>query len=336
MNEQHHQHLKQVITQLESTQLESTQLESTQLESTQLVQQLPTQSQQPTQIDTPQMNPVQPTPQDTQASTQLTPQPLPQADTPQTNTPQPVAPQLDTPQTNPQPTNDQLNQTTPTTATKQLETYPYTCPLCLDEFQTRRELYRIVGCRHLYCQQCVVAYYTQSIKDRKPNVMCPTPTCETQILFCNVKNLLPHDVLLTYQRIALKAPQNQNKGSIWCPGKDCANKIMKHSQKKKEEDVVLCTKCKLRVCFKCGEWEHIGVVCDEAEQLTDKKIESENAQREAFEKWKTESGTILKSCPKCGAVIERNGGCSHMTCKACQHQFCYVCLVHTKATHCRS
>jgi hypothetical protein len=52
------------------------------------------------------------------------------------------------------------------------------------------------------------------------------------------------------------------------------------------------------------------VVCDEAEILTDKKRESENAQKEAFEQWKKECGVILKPCPSCGAVIERTTGCS--------------------------
>jgi hypothetical protein len=31
-----------------------------------------------------------------------------------------------------------------------------------------------------------------------------------------------------------------------------------------------------------------------------------------------------KMCPTCGMVIERNGGCDHMTCR-CGTHFCYVC-----------
>eukprot|EP00026_Physarum_polycephalum_P010641 Phypoly_transcript_10810.p1 GENE.Phypoly_transcript_10810~~Phypoly_transcript_10810.p1 ORF type:complete len:275 (+),score=26.37 Phypoly_transcript_10810:99-827(+) len=106
-------------------------------------------------------------------------------------------------------------QTTVKNAPKQQEAFPYTCPMCLEEFHGRRELYRVVGCRHLYCQQCVVAYYSQSIRDRKTTVKCPAPACDNQILFCNMKNLLPADDLIAHQRIALKSAQNQNKGSIW-------------------------------------------------------------------------------------------------------------------------
>ena len=33
-------------------------------------------------------------------------------------------------------------------------------------------------------------------------------------------------------------------------------------------------------------------------------------------------------CPNqnCGYLIEKNGGCLHMKCEVCQHQFCWGCL----------
>ena len=30
-------------------------------------------------------------------------------------------------------------------------------------------------------------------------------------------------------------------------------------------------------------------------------------------------------CPKCGAYINKNGGCKHMKCYKCQHEFCWLC-----------
>jgi len=212
------------------------------------------------------------------------------------------------------------------------ETYPYTCPLCFEEFLERKHLYRVVGCRHLYCRQCVTQYYALNVKDGKCVVKCPQPTCPQEILFRNVKELVPDDVFLLHQRLTLRVNANTNN-FIWCPGDNCKSKLSKSQAK---AGVVICYKCKLRVCFKCSEWEHPGVPCYDAHELTDKKIKSEREAKVLFEQWQAESGVKLKICPKCGACIERTEGCSHMVCKICQHQFCFVCLQPTRATHCRS
>ena len=38
-----------------------------------------------------------------------------------------------------------------------------------------------------------------------------------------------------------------------------------------------------------------------------------------------DSGT-LKRCPRCSCGIEQNGGCLHMTCGQCKHDFWWCCL----------
>ncbi|CAH3158678.1 unnamed protein product [Porites evermanni] len=30
-------------------------------------------------------------------------------------------------------------------------------------------------------------------------------------------------------------------------------------------------------------------------------------------------------CPNCGSCIEKNGGCNHMQCIKCKHDFCWMC-----------
>ena len=34
----------------------------------------------------------------------------------------------------------------------------------------------------------------------------------------------------------------------------------------------------------------------------------------------------IRSCPKCGALIEHKEACKHMTCRHCKQEFCFVCL----------
>lgn len=36
-------------------------------------------------------------------------------------------------------------------------------------------------------------------------------------------------------------------------------------------------------------------------------------------------------CPKCHICIEKNGGCNHMQCYNCKHDFCWMCLGDWKA-----
>ena len=39
------------------------------------------------------------------------------------------------------------------------------------------------------------------------------------------------------------------------------------------------------------------------------------------ESWLTKN---TKPCSSCGAPIQRNGGCNHMTCSRCHGHFCWV------------
>jgi len=36
-------------------------------------------------------------------------------------------------------------------------------------------------------------------------------------------------------------------------------------------------------------------------------------------------GFFTVQCPRCGIPIKKNGGCDHMTCRKCTHEFCWIC-----------
>ena len=66
------------------------------------------------------------------------------------------------------------------------------------------------------------------------------------------------------------------------------------------------------------------------------KLATEVKARERFEEWKKMNANAdaafhqllensgWKKYPACGAPIERNQGCDHMTCSRCRCHFCYV------------
>ncbi|KAJ3563541.1 hypothetical protein NP233_g8877 [Leucocoprinus birnbaumii] len=74
-----------------------------------------------------------------------------------------------------------------------------------------------------------------------------------------------------------------------------------------------------KFCFGCNvEADHRPVVCPVARMWLKKcRDDSETAN------W-IKSNT--KECSNCQSTIEKNGGCNHMTCKKCKHEFCWVCM----------
>ena len=79
-------------------------------------------------------------------------------------------------------------------------------------------------------------------------------------------------------------------------------------------------RCTHSFCFNCSENWHDPVRC----HLIKKWIKKCDDDSETSN-WISAN---TKECPKCGATIEKDGGCNHMICKnqACKADFCWVCL----------
>merc|ERR1712098_149317 len=61
---------------------------------------------------------------------------------------------------------------------------------------------------------------------------------------------------------------------------------------------------------------------------------SEEAKKEAKKNGYSKNIYGAVKCPQCRRIIQKRGGCIHMTCK-CKHEFCYKCKVDWK-THLKS
>jgi E3 ubiquitin-protein ligase RNF14 len=109
-----------------------------------------------------------------------------------------------------------------------------------------------------------------------------------------------------------------------------------------------CADCNFSFCLECGVDEnlHTRVVLPHQLKCADEEVYievKENDQEELsggriwlsckeaseFVQNKIWLDANSKSCPKsfggCGALTQRDGGCSHMTCKVCKFQWCWVC-----------
>ena len=94
---------------------------------------------------------------------------------------------------------------------------------------------------------------------------------------------------------------------------------------------IMQVECRQMGCVGIGYlgYEHIMcMICEEqwlaaAEEVShDGKMEKQLMDPDASAFAGTDGITILaKRCPKCGVLVEKNGGCDHMVCALCKHQY---------------
>lgn len=75
--------------------------------------------------------------------------------------------------------------------------------------------------------------------------------------------------------------------------------------------------CGHKFCFKCGEEAHGPALCEQVKEWNKKAMDESETNN-----WITAN---TQNCPKCDSAIEKNGGCNHMTCKHCGHDYCWMC-----------
>lgn len=102
----------------------------------------------------------------------------------------------------------------------------------------------------------------------------------------------------------------------WCPKPACGNPMVADAGAL----MLVCPseKCQFTFCKRCQvEW-HADSTCDEYQQW---KLENNEAEAR-YNQWVKKNA---RKCPNCPSMIEKNGGCNHMTCYRCKHEFCWLC-----------
>ena len=177
-------------------------------------------------------------------------------------------------------------------------------------------------------------------------ITCATHKCFTLLEDVIVIQLLEEQTRIRniYLKLITQDFVTNQKLMRWCPLADCSNAI---KVKEVESKPVGCN-CGHVFCFKCGENWHEPVTCAKLEQWLaddedDEGPESDNEDedsktktkelREAIEN-KSWIASNARKCPNCQVLIEKNGGCNHITCKKCNHHFCWVFLSLCKPSSC--
>ncbi|KAH7831210.1 putative ubiquitin-conjugating enzyme E2-binding protein 1 [Monocercomonoides exilis] len=119
-----------------------------------------------------------------------------------------------------------------------------------------------------------------------------------------------------YERYMFYLQQNfvsENRDLRWCPAPGCTW----ISQRKGFDTSVIC-KCGRGYCFACGDEIHTPVTCEILKKWY-ARIEDQKDSGDVYL-------STLKPCPKCTVLLDKDGGCNHMTCKSCRYEFCWICM----------
>jgi len=192
----------------------------------------------------------------------------------------------------------------------------FDCPICFDEISVGSG-YQFEKCGHRYCGECLTGYFSELIMNGKvADIKCPNPTCDYACQYNDIQFIVDRDLLDKYVEFKRSATINADPETRWCPNPiGCGNAFRREDPKSQR---MVCDECNYEFCFDCSEEYHGSKSCDD------------------FKRWKLISNRVdirvylwqklnTKPCPKCNAAIQKRGGCNHMTCQFCQHEFCWQC-----------
>ncbi|CAH0561922.1 unnamed protein product [Brassicogethes aeneus] len=189
------------------------------------------------------------------------------------------------------------------------------CPVCVTP-QSLDKFYSL-SCSHMFCKDCWTTHFeVQITQGISTTISCMARDCvvlapEDFVL----KHLTRPNMREKYQQFTFQDYVKSHPELRFCPGPNCS--IVIHSKEMKAKRAT-CSQCKSIFCFRCGMNYHAPTDCLVIKKwLTKCADDSETANY---------ISAHTKDCPKCHICIEKNGGCNHMQCYNCKHDFCWMCL----------
>ncbi|RMZ73251.1 RING finger [Pyrenophora seminiperda CCB06] len=180
------------------------------------------------------------------------------------------------------------------------------------------------SCEHfkITCILCIQKLLKTKIAERelqKTELKCPFGNCAHELSYQALKTMLKKSEFDIYDLAVTKYAISAGESYVACLSPTCGLHFSVEDCKEDQSsrETIACPYCEYETCFKCNRpWESHG------EGGCDKAKKAEDAESEA-----TIKKIGAKPCPHCGIKIEKNGGCDHVQCRHCRHNFCFACLV---------
>ncbi|KAF2237302.1 hypothetical protein EV356DRAFT_496894 [Viridothelium virens] len=196
----------------------------------------------------------------------------------------------------------------------------FVCEICCEDGPDLKTF--SMKCGHRFCLDCYRQYLAQKIQEEgeAARIKCPGDGCNKIVDSKSLDLLVTEDLKDRYQVLLTRTYVDDKENLKWCPAPNCEYAVdcrVKQRDLNKTVPTVHCT-CGHHFCFGCTLNDHQPAPCSLVKKWLKKcEDDSETAN------WISAN---TKECPKCHSTIEKNGGCNHMTCRKCKHEFCWMCM----------
>lgn len=184
-----------------------------------------------------------------------------------------------------------------------------------------------LGCGHWVCIPCWAKHLRFQLKTRGKDCIgtcrCPQKGCKKtagESVFIEIFGAAGPE-RKQYRGYLLDSYVGDHDHLSWCPAPSACPLVVFVPTGRQPDQPCQPVKCSCghTFCFLCKHESHPPATCDMMKRwLKKERDESENAT------WMA-ANTKLCPAPNCGRATEKNGGCNHMTCSQCKHEWCWVC-----------
>ncbi|KAK7082050.1 E3 ubiquitin-protein ligase rnf14 [Halocaridina rubra] len=222
---------------------------------------------------------------------------------------------------------------------KVFATKSYECKVCFMD-KSGADCLEFWPCRHVYCKECMTSYFEVQISEGNIKFLrCPEDKCDSEANPKQVQELVPDTLYQRYEDMLLNSTLSSLGDIQSCPRIHCQYPVTI------EDRQGHCPSCKFVFCGLCRfGWHGIepcrirkGELRDIMEVYLNGSLDIKQGMEDRYGKkylttLKDEYLSLSyleansKSCPKCGAKIEKIDGCNKMTCQYCSIYFCWLCM----------
>ncbi|KAK6268345.1 hypothetical protein QUC31_012505 [Theobroma cacao] len=151
-------------------------------------------------------------------------------------------------------------------ATKAGESSLSFCEICAER-KERRQMFPISGCSHSFCSDCISMHVRTKLEGNISIIMCPGD-CRVILELEACRPLLPKEVVNLWEDLLCEELLCATGGRLYCPFKDCSALLLNDNQGEVIAECE-CPFCLRLFCAQCHVPWHLGIDCEEYQNLTE-------------------------------------------------------------------